>query len=47
MRYLTVQEVLFVHFQVVERFGGLQGVLNLEGLDGVRSGTSPGYYGRR
>ena len=33
MRYLTVQEVLFVHFQVVERFGGLQGVLNLAGLE--------------
>ena len=33
MRYLTVQEVLFVRFQVVERFGGLQGVLNLAGLE--------------
>ena len=33
MRYLTIQEVLFVHFQVIERFGGMPGVLNLAGLE--------------
>lgn len=33
MRYLTVQEVLFIHFQVIERFGGAHGVLNLTGLE--------------
>lgn len=33
MRYLTVQEVLFIHFQVIERFGGMHGVLNLAGLE--------------
>ena len=32
MRYLTVQEALFIHFQVIERFGGMHGVLNLAGL---------------
>ena len=29
MRYLTVQEVLFIHFQVIARFGGRDGVLNI------------------
>ncbi|MDA8192757.1 MAG: Fic family protein [Thermaerobacter sp.] len=33
MKYLTVQEVLFIHFQVIERFGGTHGVLNLNGLE--------------
>lgn len=33
MRYLTVQEVLFIHFQVIARFGGRHGVLNLAGLE--------------
>ena len=33
MRYLTVQEALFIHFQVIERFGGMHGVLNLAGLE--------------
>lgn len=33
MRYLTIQEVLFIHFQVIERFGGMPGVLNLAGLE--------------
>ncbi len=33
MRYLTVQEVLFIHFLVIERFGGTHGVLNLTGLE--------------
>ncbi len=33
MRYLTIQEVLFIHFQVIERFGGMHGVLNLAGLE--------------
>ncbi len=33
MRYLTVQEVLFIHFQVIERFGGTHGVLNMAGLE--------------
>ena len=33
MRYLTIQEVLFIHFQVIERFGGRHGVLNLAGLE--------------
>ena len=33
MRYLTIHEVLFIHFQVIERFGGMHGVLNLAGLE--------------
>lgn len=33
MRYLTIPEVLFIHFQVIERFGGRHGVLNLGGLE--------------
>ncbi|WP_053960087.1 type II toxin-antitoxin system death-on-curing family toxin [Sulfobacillus thermosulfidooxidans] len=33
MRYLTIQEVLFIHFQVIDRFGGMHGVLNLGGLE--------------
>ena len=33
MRYLSVEEVLFIHFQVVERFGGSHGVLNTGGLE--------------
>lgn len=33
MRYLTIQEVLFIHFRVIERFGGMDGVLNLAGLE--------------
>jgi death-on-curing protein len=33
MRYLTIPEVLFIHFQMIERFGGTHGVLNLGGLE--------------
>ena len=33
MRYLTIPEVLFIHFHVIERFGGRHGVLNLGGLE--------------
>lgn len=33
MRYLTVQEVLFIHFQVIEKFGGTHGVLSLTGFE--------------
>ncbi|PSR29070.1 MAG: type II toxin-antitoxin system death-on-curing family toxin [Sulfobacillus benefaciens] len=33
MRYLSVHEVLFIHFQVIEQFGGTHGVLNLPGLE--------------
>ncbi len=33
MRYLIGQEVLFIHFHVIERFGGTHGVLNLTGLE--------------
>lgn len=33
MRYLTIPEVLFIHFQLIERFGGRHGVLNLPGLE--------------
>lgn len=33
MRYLTVQEVLFIHFQVIERFGGMHGLLKLPELE--------------
>ena len=33
MRYLTIPEVLFIHFHVIERFGGRHGVLKLGGLE--------------
>ena len=33
MRYLTIPEVLFIHVQVIERFGGRHGVLSLTGLE--------------
>ncbi len=33
MRSLTIPEVLFIHFQVMERFGGRHGVLNLGRLE--------------
>lgn len=32
MRFLTVEEVLYIHFQVIDRFGGLNGVRDIGGL---------------
>ena len=32
MRLLTVEEVLYIHFQVIDRFGGLHGVRDVGGL---------------
>lgn len=32
MRFLTVEEVLYIHFQVIDRFGGLHGVRDTGGL---------------
>lgn len=32
MRFLTVEEVLYLHFQVIDRFGGLHGVRDIGGL---------------
>lgn len=32
MRFLTVEEVLYLHFQVIDRFGGLHGVRDIAGL---------------
>ena len=33
MRFLTVEEVLYIHFQVIDRFGGLHGVRDIGGLE--------------
>lgn len=33
MRFLTVEEVLYIHFQMIERFGGLHGVSDIGGLE--------------
>lgn len=33
MRFLTVEEVLYIHFQVIDRFGGLHGVRDSGGLE--------------
>jgi death-on-curing protein len=33
MRFLTVEEVLYIHFQMIERFGGLHGVRDIGGLE--------------
>ncbi|KPV42545.1 type II toxin-antitoxin system death-on-curing family toxin [Alicyclobacillus ferrooxydans] len=33
MRFLTVEEVLYIHFQVIDRFGGLHGVRDNGGLE--------------
>ena len=33
MRYVTVQEILFIHFRLIEQFVGAHGVLNLTGLE--------------
>ncbi len=32
MKLLTVEEVLYIHFQVIDRFGGLHGVRDIGGL---------------
>lgn len=32
MRFLSIEEVLYIHFQVIDRFGGLHGVRNVGGL---------------
>ena len=33
MRFLTTEEVLYIHFQVIECFGGLHGVRDIGGLE--------------
>lgn len=33
MRFLTIEEVLYIHFQVIDRFGGLHGVRDIGGLE--------------
>lgn len=33
MRFLSVEEVLYIHFQVIDRFGGLHGVRDSGGLE--------------
>jgi len=33
MRFLTVEEVLYIHFQAIDRFGGLHGVRDIGGLE--------------
>nr|NNM89426.1 type II toxin-antitoxin system death-on-curing family toxin [Bacilli bacterium] len=33
MRFLTTEEVLYIHFQVIDRFGGLHGVRDIGGLE--------------
>ena len=33
MRFLTVEEVLYIHFQVIDGFGGLHGVRDIGGLE--------------
>jgi len=33
MRYLSVEEILVIHDYQIERFGGLQGILNLSLLE--------------
>ncbi len=33
MRFLTVEEVLYIHYQAINRFGGLHGVRDVGGLE--------------
>lgn len=33
MRFLTTEEVLYIHFQMIDRFGGLHGVRDVGGLE--------------
>jgi len=33
MRFLTIEEVLYIHFQVIDGFGGLHGVRDIGGLE--------------
>lgn len=33
MMYLTVEEVLYIHFRAIDRFGGLHGLRDIGGLE--------------
>ncbi len=37
MTFLTIEEVLYIHFQVIDRFGGLHGVRDIGGLESAVS----------
>ena len=46
MRYLTVEEILAIHDYQIERFGGLQGILNLPLLESAASRPITNISGR-
>ncbi len=46
MRFLTVEEVLYIHFQMIERFGGLHGVRDIGGLESAVARPHTTVFGR-
>lgn len=45
MKFLTVKEVLYVHYQVIHRFGGLHGVRDLGGLESAVARPQSSVFG--
>jgi death-on-curing protein len=46
MRFLTVEEVLYIHFQVTDRYGGLHGVRDIGGLESAVARPQTTVFGK-
>ena len=45
MRFLTVGEVLYIHFQAIDHFGGLHGVRDIGGLESAVARPQSSVFG--
>lgn len=46
MRFLTTEEVLYIHYQVIDRFGGLHGVRDIGGLESAVARPQSSVFGQ-
>ena len=43
-KYLTIEEVLYIHKELINEFGGSQGVYDMNSLDSAVMRSQSGYY---